>query len=192
MDILSKGDIDIFDKLTDTAFLELKTLFRYQKYTKGDFIINENDLVQNIYFIRSGLVKLSYVDMDDQEFILSFAFENWWETDFSAFYGQTKATLSLQCIENTETYSLSYDGYLILLDKYGLSSYFLDKSIKGHIASQKRILSLLTRSPKERYEYFLQLYPSLVQRMPKSVLSLYLGVSRETLSRLYNHAKRQK
>jgi CRP-like cAMP-binding protein len=183
---------DIFKNLTDNEFIELKGIFHYKKYHKGDFIIKEDNVVKNVYFIDSGLVKLSYFDNDTKEFILSFAFENWWETDFSAFYNQTKATLTLQCLEETETYSLSFDDYIMILDKYKLSNYFLDKSIKGHITSQKRVLSLLMLKPKERYEQFLQLYPSLIQRVPKSLLSLYLGVSRETLSRLYKNSKIKK
>jgi len=190
MDNFLNRSVDLFDNLTDEESVALKNIFQYKKYNKGDFIIKENDTVPNIYFISSGLVKLSYFNSDTKEFILSFAFENWWETDFSAFYNQTKATLTLQCLEDTETYVLSYDNYLSILEKYNLSNYFLDKSIKGHIANQKRILSLLTSSPKERYDNFLLLYPSLVQRIPKSILSLYLGVSRETLSRLYRTSKK--
>jgi len=182
---ITKTDIDLFKHLTDNEFIELKDLFHYKKYKKGDFIIAKNSVVKDVYFIHAGLVKLSHFDDDNKEFILSFAYENWWETDFAAFYNQTKSSLTLQCIEDTATYGLSYDDYTTLLGKYNLSAYFLDKSIKGHIASQNRILSLLKHSPKERYEQFLQLYPSLLQRIPKSVLSLYLGVSRETLSRLY-------
>lgn len=186
MNNLLKKNIDTSDKLTDNEFLKLKKKFQFKKYVKGDFIIKEGDKVQDIYFISLGLVKLSYIDSEVKEHILSFAYENWWETDFSAFYNQTKATLNLQCIEDTFVYSLSYDVYTVLcLDSPQLANFFLDKSIQGHIASQKRILSLLTLNPKEKNEQFLHLYPSLTQRLPKAIIASYLGVSRETLSRLY-------
>ncbi|WP_035727706.1 Crp/Fnr family transcriptional regulator [Eisenibacter elegans] len=182
--------MDLFNHLTAEEALTLKEMFEYKKFSKGDFIIKENDTVKHIYFILSGLVKLSYIDEGAKEFILSFAFEQWWETDFAAFCNQDKATLSLQCLEDTVVYGLNYDSYFVFLEKHKLSNYFLEKSIKGHIASQRRILSLLALSPKERYEQFVQLYPTLIQRVPKSVLALYLGVSRETLSRLYRRAKK--
>ncbi|WP_130736679.1 Crp/Fnr family transcriptional regulator [Flavobacterium sp. J27] len=185
MNTILKNNIGIFENLTDEENIKLSTVFKHQKYKKGDFIISENDMVQDVYFIHLGLVKLSHFDSNAKEFILSFAFENWWETDFSAFYNKTKATLMLQCLEDTEVYSLSYDSYLSILSKYHLANYFLEKSIKGHIASQKRILSLLKSTPKEKYEQFLKLYPTLANRIPKSVIAIYLGVSRETLSRLY-------
>ncbi|WP_245707183.1 Crp/Fnr family transcriptional regulator [Epilithonimonas hungarica] len=161
-----------------------------KKFSKGDFIIKENDYVQDVYLISSGLVKLFYTDYDSKEHILSFAFEDWWETDFSAFYNKERAVFSLQCIEDTEAYSLSYDDFFAACQNFTqLTDYFLAKSIRGHIANQKRILSLLTLNPKERYELFLQIYPSLSQRISKSVLASYLGVSRETLSRLYKQHK---
>jgi len=187
---LQKIDIDLFQQLTDEEFIEIKESFLYTKYHKSEFLINENEEVQHIYFIFSGLVKLSYVTKDVKEHIVSFAYEGWWETDFEAFYKQTKATLTLQCLEDSEIYKISYKDYFHILEKYPLSNYFLDKSINGHIANQRRILSLLTLSPKDRYEQFIKLYPSLLNRIPKSILSLYLGVSRETLSRLYNQHKK--
>lgn len=162
-----------------------KPLFQYKKYSKGDLIIKENSVVTDMYYILSGLVKLFYMDEQAKEFILSFAFENWWETDFSAFYRQEKSQLCLQCLEDTEVYSLSYEDYQKLIEDEELSNYFLDKAIKGHIASQQRIVSLLSHKPKQLYEQFLKDYPSLLQRIPKSTLALYLGVSRESLSRLY-------
>lgn len=185
-----KSITDLFTNLQEKESDELKDIFVFKRYKKGAFIFTENQIVKDVYFIHSGLVKLSRIDEDDQEFILSFAYENWWETDFSAFYNQGKSTYRLQCLEDTEVFALNFDDYSSLLDKYGLANYFLDKSIKGHIASQNRILSLLALKPKERYEQFVQLYPSLMQRIPKTVVAQYLGVSRETLSRLYQKGKR--
>lgn len=173
------------DLTTAHILHDYKHLFQYKKYSKGDLIIKEHTEVRELYYISSGLVKLSYIDDQAKEFILSFAFENWWETDFSAFYNQEKATLYLQCLEDTEVYCLSYEHYQQLIEEKKLTNYFLDKAIKGHIASQKRIFALLSHDPKQLYEQFLNDYPTLVQRLPKSTMALYLGVSRETLSRLY-------
>ncbi|NQD72307.1 Crp/Fnr family transcriptional regulator, partial [Sphingobacterium shayense] len=60
----------------------------------------------------------------------------------------------------------------------------LEKAYFGFIAAQKRILSTLTSNTKERYQQLIEKHPTLVQRVPKSQLAAYLGVSRETLSRL--------
>ncbi len=187
---LLRNNIEDYVKITDEDFFAIRQHFDQMDFRKGDFIIRAQDSVSAIYFIQSGLVKLSYWGQDGKEHIASFAMENWWETDFNAFYLQRKSSCTLQCLEATTAYCLSLKNYQNLCARFPyMTGYFLDKSIRGHIANQNRILSLLTLSPKQKYEQFLQLYPSLVQRIPKTILAAYLGLSRETLSRLYRRKK---
>jgi CRP-like cAMP-binding protein len=40
---------------------------------------------------------------------------------------------------------------------------------------------------KERYEELMRMYPELYHIVPKHLIAAYLGVTRETLSRLYQH-----
>jgi len=171
--------------LTDDEFAFVWGHFTSKKYKKHQFLIQEGEAVKYHYFVLSGLLKLVYTDEAGKEHIVSFAMEDWWESDFYAFYTQTKATLSLECIEDTEVLCLSLEDYKKLCD--GLQKmvrFFLEKANFGFIGSQRRIISWLTLSSKERYEQLLKQYPSLIQRVPKSLLAAYLGVSRETLSRL--------
>ncbi|WP_348637316.1 hypothetical protein [Aquimarina sp. 2201CG14-23] len=65
-----------------------------------------------------------------------------------------------------------------------MERFWAQKSKFGRIALQKRILSLLKNSAKERYDLLLEQYPQLFQRVSKKLIASYLGVSRETLSRL--------
>src|SRR5690606_17760161 len=120
--------------------------------------------------------KLYFTDTEAKEHIISFSMEDWWETDYHAFYTQTMATQSLQCLENTTVLKLSFEGYHQLLSSIPkMSDFFLRKAVSGHIASQRRILSLMTMSARGRYEQFLEFYLALVQRIPKTVLAAYLG-----------------
>ena len=69
------------------------------------------------FFILSGLTKLVYTDEEtDKQHILSFAMEDWWDNDFEAYYTRTKATLSMECLEDTEVLCLSLDNYQQLCD----------------------------------------------------------------------------
>lgn len=172
--------------LTDQEAAFVIAHFVLEDFRKGQFIIEEGDEVKNVYFLISGLVKLVYEDQDAKKHIVSFAMEDWWETDFQAFYTQSKATLSLECIEDTVVYSLSLENFVKLCNELQkMERFFLRKSIAGHIGSQTRILSFLTSNAKERYEQLLLRNSSLLQRVPKSALASYLGVSRETLSRIF-------
>lgn len=171
--------------LTDDEFEFVSAHFTAKTYKRHQFLVQEGYPVNHVYFVVSGLLKLSYEDATGKERILSFAMEDWWESDFLAYYTQSKATLSLTCIEETTVFCLALEDYRKLCAGLPKMQYFfLEKSIFGHIGTQQRILSLLTATAKERYEQVLKQYPSLVRRVPKTLLAAYLGVSRETLSRL--------
>ncbi|RBL89477.1 Crp/Fnr family transcriptional regulator [Chitinophaga flava] len=171
--------------LTDDEFAFVCTHFTTKSFRKREFIIQQGERVGHAYFIISGLVKLVYGDESGNQHIVSFAMEDWWESDFLAYFTQTKATLALQCIEDTTVYCLSLDDYRQLCaGLHKMEHFFLWKANAGHIASQQRILSFLTSNAKERYEQLLKRSPSLFQRVSKTLLASYLGVSRETLSRL--------
>jgi len=180
-----KEHIDNVISLTDDEFSLVLAHFTLEKHKKNDFIIQEGEAVTQCYFVVAGLLKLVHDDQNGKQHIVSFAMENWWESDFSAYFSQTKAKMSLQCIENTVVYAISLKNYQKLSrESPKMQRFFLEKANSGHIASQNRILSFLTSNAKERYEQLLKQYPLLIQRVPKTLLASYLGVTRETLSRL--------
>lgn len=182
-----RNHIEEIVPLTNDEFSVILSLFTTKELKKNQFLIQEGESVKYAYFIVSGLLKLTYTDDAGKEHIVSFAMENWWESDFPAYFNQTKATMSLKCLEDTSVFCLSLENYhKMCFDNQKMESFFLKKSNLGFIGSQQRILSLLTSNAKERYEQLLKQYPALFQRVPKTQLASYLGVSRETLSRLYS------
>ncbi|WP_438710663.1 Crp/Fnr family transcriptional regulator [Aquimarina muelleri] len=182
-----KEHIEKLIPITDDEFSFVLSHFSLENYKKNDFLFQKGEKVKNCYFIISGLLKLVYDDHDGKQHIVSFAMEDWWESNFSAYFSETEAKMSLQCIEDTRVFSISFKNYeKVLTESPKMQQFFLKKSNLGHIASQNRVLSFLTSNAKERYEQLFQQYPILFQRVPKTLLASYLGVSRETLSRFYS------
>lgn len=171
--------------LSDEEFAFVGSHFTLKKFKKHQFLIQEGEAVKHYYFVVSGLLKLVYTEDTGKQHIVSFAMEDWWESDVYAYFTQTDATMSLECLEDTEVLCLLLEDYKKLCDGLQkMERFFLEKANFGFIGSQRRIISWLTSNTKERYEQLLTRYLSLIQRVPKSLLAAYLGVSRETLSRL--------
>jgi len=161
--------------------------FTYKKFRKHQFLVQDGQHVTYDYFLLSGCVKSYYSDENGKMHILLFALKDWWITDYEAYYYQKNATVNIDCLEDTEVLCLSNDNREKLCREFHqIEHFFRKKTNRRNVALQNRILSLLSSSAKQRYEKFLLEYPSLVQKLPKHILASYLGVTRETLSRLYS------
>lgn len=101
-----------------------------------------------------------------------------------AFITGSPATINVSCLEPSEVLYISYeDREELCRQLHVMANFFRIKSNKGYVSLQQRILSLMQNSAEERYQQLISQYPQLIQRVPKTLIAAYLGVSRETLSR---------
>lgn len=171
--------------LTDNEFEFVLSHFTQKNFKKHQFLVQEGSDAPYDFWVIKGLVKAYHSDTNGKEHIMQFAMEDWWVTDYQAYFNETKAILNIDCIEDAEVLCLSLENReKICQELHKMEYFFRQKSNAGYVALQRRILSLLNSNSKERYEQFLTLYPTLLQRIPKTLIAAYLGVSRETLSRL--------
>lgn len=172
-------------KLSDEEFDFILSHFQHIKKRKHQYIVQEDEIVNKEFWVLKGCLKSYFVDDNGKEHILQFGMENWWITDYESFVKQTSSKTSIDCIEDSELLYITFENREKLTIKmHKMERFWAKKSKMGRIALQNRILSLLKNSTKEQYDELLNMYPQLFQRVPKKMIASYLGVSRETLSRL--------
>jgi CRP-like cAMP-binding protein len=183
-----KAHVAKITTLDDEQFDYFFSHFKKQSFKKGQVIITNGDIVDCEYFVISGCLKSFFINDELKMFILQFAMPTWWASDYNALYNHTKATINVDCITDTEVLCLTNDDREKLCNElHNAEHFFRWRTNKGYIATQKRLLSLMNNDAKHRYEELLKLYPELYNIVPKNLIAAYLGVSRETLSRLYHH-----
>jgi len=184
METVLRAQFEKIIHLTDAEFEYILSHFTVRKFKKHQFLVQESELVTHDFFVTKGLVKSYHTDEQGKSHIMQFGLEDWWITDYQAYFGQTPATLNIDCVEDTEVFCLSLENRdKICAGLHKIEHFFRRKSNLGYVALQRRILSLLNQNAKGRYENLLSQYPGLFQRVPKTLIASYLGVSRETLSR---------
>ncbi len=185
MDFLRKHIEEVVE-LTDEEFDFIHSHFGHIQKRKHQYLVQEGDIVDKEYWVVKGCVKSYFLDDDGKEHILRFGMENWWITDYESFVKRTPSRMSIDCLEDTDLLYITYENREKLTGQmHKMERFWAKKSKNGTVAMQNRILSLLKNSAKERYDLLLEEYPSLFQRVPKKLIAAYLGVSRETLSRLH-------
>ena len=177
---------EIIPNLTTEEFEYILSHFTSVTRKKHQFIVQVDEPVKNDFWVVKGCLKAYFIDADGKEHIIQFAMENWWITDYNAYHNQVQSNIFISCIEDSELLSISLENHEKLCrEMHKMERFWSIKSGRGYIALQKRILSLLKNSAQERHHQLLEQYPQLFQRVPKKMIAAYLGVSRETLSRLH-------
>jgi CRP-like cAMP-binding protein len=185
MSELLKQQINAISPLTSEEFDYVLQHFELRKYQKKAFVLQEGQQVRYDYFILCGCLKSYSTDENGKQHIIQFGLQDWWITDYQGYYFQTNATISIDCIEDSELLCLSFENReKLCAEMHKIEHFFRKKTNRRNVALQQRILSLLSSSSKERYNALLLQYPQLFQKLPKHLIAAYLGVSRETLSRL--------
>lgn len=171
--------------LTDVELDFLKSGLTISEFKPKQFYLEANTVQKTIGFVYSGLVRSYYVDHNGNEKTINFIQENKYATHYTSFVKQMPSKYYFQCIEPTIIVNLSYqhiqDGYdkFPNVERYGR---LIAEAIL-HM-QQKRIESFLFENAETRYLNFIKENPELFNRVSISDLSSYLGIERQSLTRI--------
>jgi CRP-like cAMP-binding protein len=156
------------------------------------FYLHSNSIQKEIGFVFSGLMRSFYIDNNGNEISVNFIRENSFATDYPAFITQNPCKYYFQCIEHTVIVNLSYkhiqEGYekFPILERYG--RLVTEEVLK---MQQRRIERFLFDNAEKRYLNFVNEYPDLFNRVSVSYLASYLGIERQSLTRIRKKLSRK-
>lgn len=180
-----RSHIEEIVSLTDEEFALVCTYFKPRKVAKKEYLLKSGQTVKSEFLVQKGLLKAFMHDDLMKEHIVQFAMESWWVSDYPAYAKQTKGEMCVQALEPCFVLELSLEDKNSMCENVPkMYQFHGKKSFSGYVSLQKRVLSMMKNSAKEKYELLLHQYPELFQRVSKTMIAHYLGVSRETLSRL--------
>jgi CRP-like cAMP-binding protein len=179
--------------LSEEEFEECKLLFKYKKYRKHQYILQEGEVSRNETFILKGCTRTYEVDNNGQEHIIQFGLETWWVGDLHSFLTNTPTRYNIDCLEDTEVLHIPRIEMEKMYDRVPkLERFFRILIQKAYIASTERIYSNLSKSAFERYQEFIHKYPHIEQRVPNHQIASFLGITPQSLSRIRSQSIPQK
>lgn len=164
------------------GFLELC----YKKsFSKKTILSDDNDYIKEVYFIRSGLLRVKVIDIEGNNHTIHFASENQFIADYRAFLTNSKSKYQLEALENTDTMVLPKKAL-----EWGYKNMKEGEKLGRLIAEQyfiyldSRIEHLYTLSPIQRYDLMKDIFPNIHNRVPQHMIASYLGITPIHLSRI--------
>lgn len=164
---------------------KLMALVTIRNFHKNDFLLSEGQICRHTFYVEKGLLRFYSVGEDGKEHIVQFAPEGWFLSDRSSLYFNQPSSFFIDAIEDTR---------VVLLDQpfnetaAGISTEYRNYNeylLQNHIRHlQNRINLLIGATAEKRYLDFIKLYPELTLRVPQWMISSYLGITPESLSRV--------
>lgn len=155
----------------------------YLKSTKGTKLISEGKRHRYFYLILKGGVK-SYYSKESREVCMWFAFENETIGTITTYEGfPSKETVELLKDSELIKFNIEKIKELTRAD-LSISNLINNLIIEHTLCIEARLYQLQFMSSKKRYKALLETTPEILQKFSLTDISSYIGVSRETLSRI--------
>jgi CRP-like cAMP-binding protein len=173
--------------------LELvKQVTAERKLRKRQYLLQEGDVSYYNSFVAKGCLRLYRISKDGTEHILKFAIENWWISDYESYNSGQPAKSNIDALEDSELLLIKKQDFDTLTHTITRFQQFKERvDARSFDASQNRILSNISETAEEKYVNFIKSYPQIYNRVPLHMIASFLGVSRETLSRVRNQYSSQ-
>lgn len=175
--------------VNEDDFAMVEPYLTEKKIKEGDYFLTEGAICWQIGFINTGCFRSFYLK-DGKEINSRFFFEYDIVEEYDSFLLSTPSKYFVQALEDAE---------IICFDLATLQNAF-DKSKNwerlGRIMAEKactnsgkRVESLLFYTGEERYINLLNETPEIFNRLPLFHIASYLGMERESLSRIRRKVK---
>ena len=179
--------------LTEEEFDFCKTLFLPKKLRKRLSLLQEGDVCKYTAFVEKGMLRTYSIDEKGNEPILQFSMEGWWVADLYSFFTNEPSHFNIEALEDSELLLITQPSWDILLEKIpAFERYFRILIQNNLIATQRRLMGTMSETAEEKYLKLIKNFSDCIQRVPQHMIASYLGITRETLSRVRSHIAARK
>lgn len=171
---------------------ELAAKLQYIAMKKGETLLKKGSISNKIYFIEKGLFRAYYLK-EDKEVNAWFMKENDVIIAVFSFFKQVPSMETIEALEDAQLWFITHDELVSLYNQY-IEFNIVGRILTAHyyMLSEERNYIMRNENAEFRYNYFIENYADLLNRIPLYHIASYLGVSAETLSRIRNQKMRPK
>ena len=163
----------------------MRSLSIVKKVRRKELLLQEGEVCRYKIFISKGLLKSYCLSHDGTEHIMRFSPELSWTTDHDSLKNQTPAQFNIQALEHSEVVMWTRENMAKLFASIPAFKFCMERLVENALkSSHQRILMNLSYTSEEKYKNFIAAFPDVFRRVPLHMVASYLGVSRETLSRI--------
>ena len=179
-----KNQLSSLDPVQEAHWQALVSIVTPVTCHKNDHILSSGQVCKGVFFVEKGAFRTFHLK-GGHEIHTAFYFENDFIRDIESLTHGTPSSVNICALEDAEILYINKEKMFALYQQIPSFQSLGIKLLELMLISEKKYASLFTDfNPEDRYKHILVHYPILVQRVPLQYLASFLGVARETLSRI--------
>lgn len=152
---------------------------------KRQILLQPGEVEQYHCFVLKGLLKSYRLKENGEQYIIRFDPEYCWMANQASLHSGEPSPFFVDAVEDSELLLWSKEDFSLLIKTVPkLKSWSESLLAKSVSTSQERIFVSIGFTAEEKYEHYIYNNPDLILRIPLHMIASYLGVTRETLSRI--------
>lgn len=180
-------------KLTDEELYFVKEKISILQLKKKQILFCEHEIQNSIAFIHSGLIRSYFVNGNGKEITNAFFSENEFATDYLSFIIQKETKYTFECLEDCVLISIPFETVETAYNRFKNFANFGRKIAEWALENRTiKHESFLFETAEERYSRFFLENKGILNRISLSHLASYLGIERQSLSRIRSKILSQK
>lgn len=170
--------------LNKDGLKELFSLFKTEKFEKGNVILKSESIERQLRFLNNGIIR-EYYSTEEKDININFYTRPQFITDLLTFNNNSTTKKNQDCLTKVELLVVDKQKFFELLNKYQCGKSFVDLSFQK-LLKHKELLEYnrITKNSDELYKELLIYKPEWLQVIPQYHIASYLNVTPETLSRI--------
>lgn len=151
---------------------------------KNEILLDEGQHCNTLFLVDTGILR-NYYNNNASDQNLAFTLESQFCTSFEAYLNKEPSKIIIESLENSFVWKIDTRGLVRANSSNPNFSTFVRRlAIRILFATEEHYNMMMMNSPADRYRYIVENRPELLQRISLSHLASYIGITRETLSRI--------
>ena len=167
------------------ALHQLRSIAEHIVLRKGADLFAYGEVPNSVAFVHAGMLRHMVLDTDGNERIIRFHREGEFVHDCERWAAKEPTDFTVQAVEECRITRFDLAEAHALTDGHAGFDAIGARMMMGDRSTMMEHVTMLQRfDPLDRYRYILDTDPELVRRVSVTHLAQYLGLTRETLSRV--------
>jgi CRP-like cAMP-binding protein len=183
-EILEKYVTSLLPMPIDKAKLIVEQ-FEPLELKKSEFILKENKISKETYFLESGFIRSFTFNNNGEEVTTNIFSAPCFVNDFLSFFKQQPAKENLQTLANCKLWKMSYEVVQTNFHAYPeFREFGRMMLVTNYSILHDRMLGMIKETAENRYLKILEKHSDIFQNIPLKIIASYLGITDTSLSRI--------